>query len=315
MPRGNAAVWIGAVVVLVLCLAPQRADADPDAPVNSMAPPGMPPPGPFVVGMPGMPVPPGFNAAMPSMPGAPAIPGGALPTAPEPELVINAKPVSLFVTPEELARINEAIATYKRNKDKKNNSAENQAKNFLNQLEPLIETSVEQQAVPFTYPQFFLQTLSYKGPDDWLVVVNGEKFVPRYENPASWLKVVMVDKESVVMEWRPQNMEKVQESWMVAPLGVDASDVLVDSARDTVTFTLKPNQTFTSYAMRVVEGRVQPVTVMVDPDTAVASPVKKTGPKVAAPAKPKAAVNAPVAAPVSPGEPGLNDTYKRIGLE
>ncbi len=301
---------IGLGLVLAFSLAPYAASAfDPDAPGNGMVP--TPPP-----------VAPAPGTAAP----APALPGGALPPATNPEPVINAKPVSMFITADELAHINEAIATFKRNRDNKGANAESQAKNFLNQLDQTAvpaAPAAPPKPQPFTYPQFFLQSLSYQNPDDWLVIVNGQKFIPHYDDPASWLKVVMVDKESVVMEWHPQNMEKVSDSWMVAPVGPGQSDVIVDSIHETVTFTLKPNQTFSSYAMRIVEGKVPPVTVMVQPSIPVIpSALKKSAPKaeIPVPAAAAPAPAAPAAKAAEPentkaGAPGLNDTYKKLGLE
>jgi hypothetical protein len=52
-------------------------------------------------------------------------------------------------------------------------------------------------------------------------------------------------------------MDKVVEAWR----SQNNDDIQVDEQEGTVVFTLRPNQTFTSYLMRVVEGRVQPVTI------------------------------------------------------
>ena len=297
----NNRMWFSVALLLALGFLPCTAMAfDPDAPSTSAATPTLP-----------VPIPAPGTAD-------PALPGGVLPPINAPVPIANAKPVSLFLTLDELSRINDAIATYKRNRDAKVSSAENQAKNFLNQLDPgIIDAPAEKpKPVPFTYPQFFLQTLSYHSANEWLVVINGEKFIPHYNNPRSWLKVVMVDKEMVVMEWRPQNMKKVSEAWMVAPVVPAKSDVLVDSIHETVTFTLKPNQTFSSFAMRVVEGKVPPVTVMIQPDEQngtggeAAKPIDVPQPAEATPVKPTPPVDDTRA-----GVPGLNDTYKKIGLE
>lgn len=320
--RSSARIVVGVVMVLTASC-PARA-FDPDAPGQGMIP--VPPP----------PAPAATPAASPPSSPAPAVPGaapvltlpnGALPTAPEP--VPNPKPVSLFITPEELARINGALAAYKRMRENQSSNAENQAKNFLNQLEDKpAEVSLEPaKPVPFTYPQFYLQAISFQNDNDWMVILNGQKFIPNYDDPNSPLKMVIVDKDSVVVEWRPQDMEKVMQSWVQVPIG--QSDVLVDSGRGTVTFTLRQNQTFSSYAMRVVEGKVQPVTVMIMPDAiknnAPGMPLKPAA-KPPGPAKPAAA--APEAAPPPPppaastgdgekkeGLAGLNATYKKMGLE
>src|SRR5262249_23080314 len=58
--------------------------------------------------------------------------------------------------------------------------------------------------------------------------------------------------------------------------------VNVDSAQGIVSFTLRPNQTFSSYAMRVLEGRVKPVTIE-HPDSAAANPLPPGAAETAAP--------------------------------
>lgn len=320
MRQGKALMRVTWALALAAGMAAGAAWAfDPDAPGQGMIP--VPAPTPPAPGAPTPPVP-GAQGVAPA-PGMPALPNGALPAA-TPEPVIAAKPVSMFITPEEMAKINDAIAAYKRMRENRNSNAENQAKNFLNQLEEPAKELVAEPPKPqvFTYPQFFLQTLSYQGPDDWMVMVNGQKFVPRYDDPNSPLKVVMVTQEMVVIEWRPQDMEKVSQAWMMASSGPGQSDVVVDSIRSTVTFTLKPNQTFSSYAMRVVEGKVVPVTVMVQPSTPFQSfgakpPTARPAarPTVAAPAPATTPPPAPVAVDEKDGAKGLSDTYKKMGLE
>lgn len=257
----------------------------------------------------------------------PAAPAGALPPG-TPQPAVNMKPVSLFISPDEMAQINDAIAAYKRMREAQSSNAESQAKNFLNQMEEIAKV-VQPKPKPtqFTYPQFYLQTLSYQHPDDWMVMVNGEKFMAGYDNPASWLKVVMVNKESVLLEWTPRDMERVNASWMVAPGEAGQHDVTVDSLRGTVTFTLQPNQTFSSYAMRVLEGKVKPMTVWISsgaPAASVAETVRRRPDAARAPASADGtaehvaravAREAPPAAGTQKGVPGLSETYRKMGME
>ncbi|NBO19723.1 MAG: hypothetical protein EBV03_10995 [Proteobacteria bacterium] len=239
----------------------------------------------------------------------------------------NLKPTSLFIQPAEQAQINEAVAAYKRARENANKNAENQAKNFLNQLEELPQQAAAEppKPVPFTYPQFFLELLNYRGPNDWLVQINGRKFAPHIFPGEHWLKIIMVDRDSVVVEWTPKDMDKVTDAWMVVPMNdVSRSDVLVDSVRDTVTFTLRPNQTFSSYAMRVLEGKVKPVTVMVlNGETVSAAPAPGPGntasgtATVAVPptASPTAQAAPPATEEKKEGVKALDDTYKKLGID
>lgn len=296
------------LLVLLLLAWPARA-FDPDAPNQGNAP-APPPPATATPGAPASPLAPNANPN----------PNGPL------VLPANIKPAaSLFISPEEQGLINEALASYKRTRDNANKNAENQAKNFLNQLEAAVPEAPAEppKPVPFTYPQFFLELLNYRGPNDWLVQINGRKFGPHIAPAEHWLRIIVVDKESVVVEWKPRDMGKVNDAWMVVPPNdTSRSDVMVDSVHDTVTFTLRQNQTFSSYAMRVLEGKVRPITVMVMEGQVVSgTPVKPAAAAATAAASGTATVVAtPTATAVEPltekeGVKALNDTYKRIGIE
>lgn len=285
-----AAAWVYTMFTIQPAMA-----FDPDAPNSGMAPVA--------------PIPAG-------LPAAPA----AAPTGPQTtELPPNLKPTSLFISPNEMGRINEALAAYKRARESALKSAEDKAKNFLNQLEEEVQVAPEPpKPVSFTYPQFYLESLSFRNANDWMVQINGHKFGPHIPQGDYWLKIVMVDKEMVVVEWLPKDMSKVQDSWMlVPPDDAQQSEVLVDSIRDTVTFTLRPNQTFSSFAMRVVEGKVMPVTITTmesQPVVVAVGTPTATAPVASAPA---ATATAPPASAddKKEGVKALNETYKRIGLE
>jgi hypothetical protein len=92
------------------------------------------------------------------------------------------------------------------------------------------------------------------------------------------LRVIGINKGKVTLEWKPERMDKI------ADVEVQSADnpVDVDFIGKKVVFSLKPNQTFTSYAMRVVEGKVTPVTVNIKEDAAaqiLAEPVNDGGSK------------------------------------
>jgi hypothetical protein len=243
------------------------------------------------------------------------LPNGAIPPVAASAPAEALTPGSVFITEEELAKINEAIAAYKRMKDAQNVNAENQAKNFLNQLEDIKSeiTPEEVKEEPYTYPQFHLETLGYHSPKDWILQVNGQKFGPHLSSEGSALKVISIDKEKVLLEWYPAKMEKVLEVWdnTFNELTGTNVDVFVDRERNTVTFELRPNQTFSSYVMRVLEGKVRPVTIYPPPAE------EKQGVAAVGSVGPDGAT--PVAAPVpvddkKEGLSGLAETYKKVGL-
>lgn len=288
------------VALLMLALAPAAALAqiDPDAPGGFSSPSLSAPP-----------------AA--TTPPIMILPNGTSPAATPAAPVEALKPSSVFITDDELLKINDAIAAYKRMKESQSANAESQAKNFLNQLEDLKGNALEEkQDEPFTYPQFFLENLAYRTPEDWVVQISGQKLSPRISDAGTGLKVISIDKEKVLIEWHPLKMDKVLEVWdnTFNDLTGNNSEVLVDREHNTVTFELRPNQTFSSYVMRVLEGKVRPVTIEPEPlatKEESKAPVRTAGPvdKAKTPDSPPAPED-----DKKEGLSGLAETYKKVGL-
>lgn len=138
----------------------------------------------------------------------------------------------------------------------------------------------------YIYPQFFLASLVYHTPDNWNARINQMEFTKDTMQNGD-LKVVEVEKESLKVEWKPANMQKVNEVWDASP----NEQVAVERGRGLVTFSLHPNQTFSSYAMKVVEGKVLPVILEIG------------APKLSLDKKAGAAAEAPAATPPATDKP------------
>jgi|GEM_PF-2668828 len=128
---------------------------------------------------------------------------------------------------------------------------------FLKKLESLSTKKIDQDPSSFTYPQFFLSSILYHSPDDWVIWINGEKITKSSKNNQYNLQVLEINKEKVTLEWKPERMDKITD---IGETGQN-SLIKVDSINNKVTFTLKGHQTFTTYAMRIVEGKVAPATI------------------------------------------------------
>jgi hypothetical protein len=162
---------------------------------------------------------------------------------------------SLFFSDADIKLIYDARLVYEQNQSGKSEGKLSED-NFLKSLDKISVFNVESPPNSFTYPQFFLASIAYYSPDDWVVWVNNTK-ITKDSSSVGGLRVVDIDKKTVHFEWDPERMDKI----------VDANDYSLDSPvkvnfmRNMVEFSLKANQTFTSYAMRVVEGKVLPVTI------------------------------------------------------
>gem|GEM_PF-5768429 len=230
-------------------------------------------------------------------------------------------PLSLFFTMEEQARIRAAIAEHENLKNVKVNAAESKANDYLNQLTDDPKPVMPVEETVYAYPQFFLESLVYHTPDDWVVMINRQRISATVQPENSEINVLSVDNEKVLFEWKPKHMERVSQTWVRER----NDDVLVDSKFGKVIFTLHPNQTFSSYVMRVVEGKVRPV--VIDLRTGAAPvPAPAVPPPGAAeataddPDRPSALNRATENITTEDiknnvGLKGLNKTYKRMGLE
>lgn len=227
-------------------------------------------------------------------------------------------PISIFFTPEELQRMRTALIAYEKSKKAKISNAESKANDFLNQL-----TDSEPKAKPaqvekvYVYPQFFLNSLVFDAEDDWVVLVNNQRFSAKVPQSDPELKVLNVDREKVSLEWTPKKMDRVMESW---EKNVN-EQIGVDPVVGTVTFTLRPNQTFSSYAMRVLEGKVRPVMIVIKQEVGAAddagAPADNAAPQGEDPAEELKKIENITTEDIknNVGVKGLNKTYKRIGLE
>lgn len=120
----------------------------------------------------------------------------------------------------------------------------------------------EEKVTAFVYPQFFVNSIAYHTPDRWAVWVTDSSGQIRQINQSNnvenaEIRVLKIDDKHVTLQWKPLVMDKVNETWANA----HNDEVEVNTLRNTVTFTLQSNQTFTSFLMRVVDGKVKPVMI------------------------------------------------------
>lgn len=165
---------------------------------------------------------------------------------------------SIFYTEAEIKDVHLAVNTYLKNIGRGGDLTFDEEA-FLSRLGGLKNSAKSQtgQSRYFTYPQFFLSTLVYYAPNDWVVWINNEKITPQTPRESSNIRVGGIASDRVTFEWFPLEMERVVEIWKSFP----NDKVSVDIPRGQVVFSLKPNQTFSSYTMTVLEGKVLPVTV------------------------------------------------------
>lgn len=198
----------------------------------------------------------GKAAGMPDEVPNVVIGGGALPMGDQdtrPKKLPEVK--SMFFTSEEMASIHKAVAVYARILSGEGGDA----LDFLKRL----QGGDKPKDMPryFVYPQFFLASLVYHSQDDWSVYINNQKLTNKQPEGSQGIRVKDIDKDKVVIEWMPPDLQKVEDVWNLSP----NDKIDVDLKHGKVTFTLRPNQTFSSYVMRVLEGKVMPMVLDMEP--------------------------------------------------
>lgn len=217
---------------------------------------------------------------------------------------------SLFFTQAEITDIHLAINTYLKNSGRGGDFTFDEEA-FLNRLGRMKGSgaTTAQSARFYTYPQFFLDSIVYDSPESWIIWVNGVKITQDTPKENSDIQVVAIDQDKVKLEWAPAVMDKVTEVWNQVP----NDEIDVDTLRGRVSFTLRPNQTFSSYVMKVLEGRVLPVTV--DTTLIRKNPVTSTE-EIPVPPPPASAPATAEPPPASKGSDeglsGLINSYKNM---
>jgi hypothetical protein len=162
---------------------------------------------------------------------------------------------SLFFTDKEMEKIRQAQAAYAGREVGSSKSADFNEEEWFSQAGEIKQARSQDRY--FTYPQFFLESLVFRTDADWTIWVNGQRISPAPEGGNTDITVTAIDKNQVSLKWRPDDFEKVKKTWAKT----QHESVHVDEAAGLVFFTLKPNQTFSSYGMKVLEGKVLSVTV------------------------------------------------------
>lgn len=186
---------------------------------------------------------------------APAQPAPTSP--PPPPVVVNTAPdgvVSVLFTAVET----EAIAQARKQYSSRGTAEESEA-DLLDQLQGIKATKKpDAELQDKYYAQFYLESLIYHTPSDWMSWLKGSEVGKKF-TPISLaandvgIKVLRVGKEDMTYEWKPKDWQQVVKAFK----GNNPAIVL-DSAQRVVVFTLRVNQTISSYDMQIREGPVSP---------------------------------------------------------
>ncbi len=205
----------------------------------------------------------GISAAIAQNPLQPPMPPQAVPQpgipqpdAPQPAVQQPVGPLeSIFYSDKEVEKIRLAVLSYTNRGGTTTVREDFSAEEWFSQVGEIKQARSQDRY--YTYPQFFLESLVFHTDTDWTVWLNGQRITPESKQHSSEIKVVGIDKNQVTLQWTPADFERVRKTWE----NNSNEFVMLDQAARMVSFVLKPNQTFSSYVMKVLEGKVLPVTV------------------------------------------------------
>ncbi|MCH2546093.1 MAG: hypothetical protein MK052_00580 [Alphaproteobacteria bacterium] len=138
------------------------------------------------------------------------------------------------------------------------------------QLPVLMQNASGEEPIPEEVLKFSLNSIVYDTVSKWSVWINGQKYNQKqategFSIDRSNLKVVDANRQSVTFLWEPieQSFPQVRQRWeekqTLSALGKNTQEaqnerVVFDDTARTVVITLRPNQTFVSQFMTVMEG-------------------------------------------------------------
>lgn len=213
--------------------------------------------------------------ALPTVPAASGLPVTGeiappiLPTAAEAELYsYGTAPYSLLFAPAQIEEMKKALITYERMRDTGQNATLEVVEEVAAEVPKIVE--------PNAYPVYYLSSIVYRDPKDWTVWLSGQRITPKSNEGE--VRVIAVSDSKASFVWQPTYMEAVSRR-NAEGLFADSSKLKhrytptntyhFDAQGGKITFTLRPNQSFSPAYMHTFEGKVAPAKL--DPLPALAA--------------------------------------------
>ncbi len=121
---------------------------------------------------------------------------------------------------------------------------------------------------PSTYPVFYLSSIAYRNANDWAVWMGRTRITPKNNKPP--LEITGINGDSASFRWTPEYFAQLigrkQAGELASMDGLKHRTTKADSVNvlaepRAITFTLRPNQSFSSAHMRTFEGKVAAVSL------------------------------------------------------
>lgn len=187
-------------------------------------------------------------ASLPSM----AVPSPSLPVEAQGSKPHAAEPIigTVMFSPEEYQLLGQAISVYERKTGRQAAVSSAPVKGNAATIAPSTART----------PNFYLGSIMYFSPDQWAVWLNNKKYSK--DKMINEVDLLGVQSDKVQMRWKVNSLDVIVPDWRSKLVLGNAGNyisrdnaVSINNAGTEITFTLRPNQSFLSSKMKIVEGR------------------------------------------------------------
>lgn len=164
---------------------------------------------------------------------------------------------SLMYSAQDIDRMKKVLYGYERLQQQTDGIAvKDEFTDLLVEVKPVV--AIQE---PAKYPSYYLSSIVYRSPKDWIFWLNKEKVTPKH--PVADLKIISVSDRSVTFLWQPEYLSAVKmraekdllSTALPNHFRVSSAKIEPNDVDKGVRFTLAPNQTFVGAALGVFEGK------------------------------------------------------------
>ncbi len=167
--------------------------------------------------------------------------------------------LSLLFTPAQMNRMKTVLSIYEAARRNRSDTAIE----VIEDAGPIEEAAPDFLKEPTSYPVFTLKSIAYRDARDWTVWIGDLRITPRTNTQE--VRVIGVNRNLAQFLWKPEYHEALQQRAnmkLFAPTVAvkhkmtSPNMAVLDAAAGQVTFTLRPNQSFSAGYMSTFEGKI-----------------------------------------------------------
>ena len=146
----------------------------------------------------------------------------------------------------------------------KNDTIKKEEKKEIEENITSIVREVIKKIAPDFAPAFYLKSILYFSPTNWSIWLNDKKISDKNSYEHDHLDIMKITGDKVILLWQNSNISMIYPKWQnnFIALGDNKftshdKNIVVDGATGNISFILRPNQSFVSKSLEIVEGVVE----------------------------------------------------------